>query len=146
MKGIRKRSISKAPKMENLKQINTNACGIDIGSTEIYICIPEDRDEQSVRKFGTFTSDLKAIARWLQKCSIDTVAMESTGIYWIPLYETLVAKGFKVSLVNARSVKNVPGRKTDILDCQWIQQLHTYGLLSDSFHPDEDINSYSAQR
>ncbi len=124
--------------MENLKQINVNACGIDIGSTEIYVCIPEDRDEQSVRKFGTFTSDLHAIAEWLQKCGIDTVAMESTGIYWIALYETLVAKGFRVSLVNARKVKNVPGRKTDILDCQWIQQLHTYGLLSGSFHPDED--------
>ncbi len=139
MKRRRKKSLRKIPKMENLKQININACGIDIGSTENYVCVPDDRDEQPVRKFGTFTCDLYAIADWLQKCGIDTVAMESTGIYWIALYEVLVAKRFQVNLVNARNVKNVPGRKTDILDCQWIQQLHTYGLLRGSFHPDEKI-------
>ncbi len=138
-KGKHKKSLRKIPKMENLRQINLNACGIDIGSSEIYICVPEDRDAQPVKKFGTFTCDLYNIANWLKWCNITTVAMESTGVYWIPLYEILVGQGFEVNLVNARDVKNVPGRKTDILDCQWIQQLHTYGLLSGSFHPDEEI-------
>jgi transposase len=92
-----------------------------------------------VRSFPTFTADLHCLADWLGQCSIDTVAMEATGVYWIPLYEILEERGFKVYLVNARHLKNVSGRKTDVLDCQWIQQLHTYGLLSASFRPPEDI-------
>jgi transposase len=128
-----------APKLGSLEQLNLNAAGIDIGSSELWVCVPEDRDKQPVRKFESFTCDLYQIAFWLKACHVDTVAMESTGIYWIPLYDLLEQQGFKVLLVNARQVKNVPGRKSDILDCQWIQQLHTYGLLRASFRPDQEI-------
>jgi transposase len=103
------------------------------------VAVPEDRDERPVREFRSFTQDLHALADWLQACGVDTVAMESTGVYWIPLYEILEARGFEVLLVNARHVKGVPGRKTDLLDCQWIQQLHTFGLLRGSFRPDAPI-------
>jgi len=127
------------PKLEALAQINLNAAGLDIGDDEIYAAVPEGRDTQSVRVFGTFTVDLYALADWLEACGVDTVAMESTGVYWIPTYEILEECGFEVYLVNARHIKNVPGRKTDILDCQWIQQLHTYGLLHASFRPAEEI-------
>jgi len=132
-------ALSEIPKLDSLKQLNLNAAGLDIGAEEIYACVPEDRDSQSVRVFSAFTIDLYALADWLQTCDVDTVAMESTGIYWIPIYEILEERGFEVFLVNARQIKNVSGRKTDILDCQWIQQLHTYGLLRASFRPSEDI-------
>jgi transposase len=122
-----------------LEQINSNAAGIDVGAEEVYVAVPPDRDEQSVRSFPTFTADLRRLAEWLKACSIDTVAMEATGVYWIPLFEMLEEKGFEVCLVNARHLKNVSGRKTDVLDCQWIQQLHTYGLLNPSFRPPEQI-------
>ncbi len=135
----RKKSSVNVPALDVLEQINLHAAGLDIGSEEIYACVPADRDEHSVRVFPTFTVDLHALADWLTACQIETVAMESTGVYWIPIYEILEARGFEVYLVNARHVKNVPGRKTDILDCQWIQQLHTYGLLRASFRPPEDI-------
>jgi transposase len=137
MKPKRKKTIRNTPKLESLKQINWNAAGVDVGSAELYVCVPEDRDPHPVRVFGTFTSDLYEIVHWLKQCGITTVAMESTGIYWIPLYEILEARGFEVKLVNAQAVKNVSGRKSDSLDCQWIQQLHTYGLLSASFRPEE---------
>jgi len=127
------------PKLEALKQINLNAAGLDIGDDEIYVAVPEGRDEVSVRVFQTFTRDLHALADWLEACGVDTVAMESTGVYWIPSYDILEARGFEVYLVNARHIKNVPGKKTDILDCQWIQQLHTYGLLQGSFRPADNI-------
>lgn len=126
-------------KLESLKQLNLNAAGLDIGSSEIYVAVPEDRDERSVRCFPTFTSDLEALADWLAECQVDTVAMESTGVYWIPIFELLEARGFEVYLVNARQLKNVTGRKSDVLDCQWIQQLHTYGLLRRCFRPDDEI-------
>jgi hypothetical protein len=135
--------------LDSLKQINLNAAGLDIGSAEIWACVPEGRDEQPVRMFNTFTVDLYALADWLQTCGVVTVAMESTGIYWIPTYEILEARGFEVLLVNARQLKNVPGRKTDVLDCQWIQQLHTYGLLRGSFRPEEEmcaLRSYTRHR
>jgi transposase len=135
----RKKSSVSVPVLDVLEQINIHAAGLDIGSEEIYACVPADRDEQSVQVFPTFTVDLHALADWLADCQIETVAMESTGVYWIPVYEILESRGFEVYLVNARHVKNVPGRKTDILDCQWIQQLHTYGLLRASFRPPEDI-------
>ena len=125
--------------LDILQQLNLNAAGLDIGASEIYASVPADRDEQSVRVFETFTVDLYALADWLAACDIETVAMESTGIYWIPVYEILEARGFDVYLVNARHLKNVPGKKTDVLDCQWIQQLHTYGLLRGSFRPPDDI-------
>lgn len=111
----------KIVRLDALKQINFNAAGIDVGDSEMYVAVPEDRDEQFVRVFGTFTRDLVSIAQWLTQCNITTVAMESTGVYWIPLFEILVEHGFEVLLVDARKVKNVSGRKTDIEDCQWIQ-------------------------
>jgi transposase len=129
----------KVVKLESLKQLNLNAAGLDIGAAEIYAAIPEARDEQSVRRFATFTADLYALADWLADCGIETLAMESTSVYWIPVYEILEARGLELFLVNARQVKNVSGRKTDILDCQWLQQLHTYGLLRGSFRPSQDI-------
>jgi transposase len=119
--------------------INRNAAGIDVGSAEHWVAVPEDRDEQPVRNFKCFTADLHAMADWLKKCGIQTVVMESTGVYWIPLYQILERHGFEVKLVNARHVKNVPGRKTDVSDCQWLQRLHTYGLLSGSFRPEDSI-------
>ena len=122
-----------------LKTINPNVAGIDIGSSEIYVAVPPDRDSQSVRAFPTFTRDLHELAQWLLACRITSVAMESTGVYWIPLYDVLQHAGIEVCLVNARHVKNVPGKKTDVLDCQWLQQLHSYGLLSSSFRPVEEI-------
>ena len=142
----RKQSKKKAvvqdiPRLEALQQINFNAAGLDVGDDEIYAAVPEGRDEVSVRVFETFTVDLYALADWLEACGIDTVAMESTGVYWIPIYEILEARGIEVCLVNARHAKNVPGRKTDILDCQWLQQLHTYGLLRASFRPAEEIRA-----
>lgn len=125
--------------LDSLKQIKLNAAGLDIGSAEIWVCVPEGRDETSVRSFDTFTVDLYALARWLHECGVETVAMESTGVYWIPIYEILEAQGFEVYLVNARHIKNVPGKKSDVLDCQWIQQLHTYGLLQASFRPEAEM-------
>jgi len=122
-----------------LQQINLSAAGVDIGADEIYVAVPVGRDDDSVRAFGTYTVDLHEIAHWLKSCGIETVAMEATGVYWIPLYEILEGYGFDVSLINARHIKNVSGRKTDVIDCQWIQQLHTYGLLQASFRPPEHI-------
>lgn len=119
--------------------IHPNAAGIDVGSEEHWVAVPEDRDEQPVRSFKCFTADLNAMADWLKKCHIQTAVMESTGVYWIPLYQILEKQGFEVKLVNARHVKNVPGRKTDVSDCQWLQRLHTYGLLSGSFRPEDSI-------
>ena len=122
-----------------LEQINEDAAGVDLGAEEIWVAVPHSRDAEPVRSFGTWTVELHRIAEWLTACGVQTVAMESTGIYWVPLYELLESRGFEVYLVNARHVKNVSGRKTDILDCQWIQQLHTYGLLQPSFRPPEHI-------
>jgi len=121
------------------EMITPDAAGIDIGSQEHWVAVPEDRDEQPVRRFGSFTSDLHEIVDWLKKCKIKTVAMESTGVYWIPLFELLASEGFEVKLVNAAHTKNVTGRKSDVSDCQWIQQLHSYGLLQGSFHPQDEI-------
>ena len=123
----------------NLPLLNTDAAGIDIGGSFHFVAVPADRDEKPVRKFDCFTRDLKALADWLTQCKIKTIAMESTGVYWIPLYEILEARGFQVLLVNSRHVKNVPGRKSDVLDCQWLQQLHTFGLLRASFRPTQTI-------
>jgi transposase len=116
-----------------------NAAGIDIGSASHYVAVPADRDEQPVREFKSFTEDLLAMADWLSGCGIDTVVMESTGVYWIPVFELLESRGFAVYLVNARHVKNVSGRKSDVLDCQWLQQLMSFGLLSGAFRPTEEI-------
>jgi transposase len=133
----------------HLRHINLSAAGIDIGSDRHLVAVPEGSDEISVRQFGAFTSDLHEIADWLKKCGVTTVAMESTGVYWIPLFELLEQRGFEVKLVDARHVKNVSGRKSDVLDCQWIQQLHTYGLLQGAFRPTDEVcvlRSYARQK
>jgi transposase len=135
----KKRSAAKPRPAPMLYCVQPNAAGVDVGATEIYVSVPSDRDPRSVRCFPTFTEDLIAAADWLQSCHIDTVAMESTGVYWIPFFQLLEARGFKVFLVNARHVKNVPGRKTDVEDCQWIQYLHTVGLLRASFRPEQAV-------
>jgi len=127
-----------------LEGIQPNAAGIDCGSEQHYVAVPSDRASEPVRSFRTFTADLHRLADWLQACAIETVAMESTGVYWIPIYEILEERGFKVVLVNARHVKNVPGRKSDVLDCQWIQELHTVGLLRGSFRPVAEIAALRA--
>ena len=122
-----------------LRITHPNAAGIDIGSAAHFVAVPPERDDEPVREFPSFTVDLNAIADWLAACGVDTVAMESTGVYWIPLFELLESRGFTVFLVNARHVKNVSGRKSDVLDCQWLQQLMTYGLLSAAFRPTEQV-------
>ncbi len=123
-----------------LQMINPNTAGIDVASEEMWGCVPADRAEPNVRRFGAFTADLEAIADWLTACRITSVAMESTGVYWIPLYQVLEARGVDVCLTNARHLKNVAGRpKSDRLDCQWIQRLHAYGFLKASFRPADAI-------
>jgi transposase len=133
----------------HLEKINLYAAGIDIGSTSHFVAVPEDLDDQPVREFSCFTGDLHRMADWLVEIGIQTVAMESTGVYWIPAYEILEERGLEVLLVNARHVKHVPGRKSDVQDCQWLQQLHTYGLLEGAFRPPEEgvvLRSYMRQR
>ncbi len=133
--------LSKRKKQRSLLQqvCHPDAAGIDIAAEEIVIAIPEGRDAHTVRSFGTFNADLKDAISWLLDSSIQTVAMESTGNYWVPLYDFLQEANIQVCLVNARHVKGVPGRKTDVQDAQWLQQLHTAGLLNASFVPDKDI-------
>jgi len=120
-------------------EVHPDAAGIDLGAREIYVAVGEERDERPVRKFGLFTRELRTMARWLTSCQITTVAMESTGVYWIPVAQILEEAGIEVCLVNARHVKNVPGRKTDVKDAQWLQYLHSVGLLQGSFRPQESI-------
>jgi transposase len=116
-----------------------HAAGIDIGAREIFVAVPPDRDENPVRVFGTFTESLEEMARWLVQCGITTVAMESTGVYWIPPHNVLEQHGVKVCLVNARNMKNVPGRRTDWHECQWLQYLHSVGLLRAAFRPEDEV-------
>jgi len=133
-----------------LAAVNLHAAGIDIGAQEHWAAVSPDSDSQPVRRFGACTADLEALASWLQQCGVQTVAMESTGVYWIPLFELLEAQGFAVVLADAREVQRAPGRpKTDVQDCQWLQRLHTYGLLAAAFRPPEQIcvlRSYLRQR
>ncbi|HET6207838.1 MAG TPA: IS110 family transposase [Terracidiphilus sp.] len=131
-KPIKGRSLS-------LECIEPNAAGIDVGATEIYVAVSADRDAEPVRCFKTFTGDLQQMAAWLKQAGITTVAMESTGVYWIPPYEILEEAGIRVCLVNSHYVRNVPGRKSDVSDCQWLQYLHSVGLLRPSFRPDAAI-------
>jgi transposase len=127
--------------LDELACVHPNAAGLDIGSEEIVVAVPADRDPQPVRVFQTFTADLHALVAWLLDCGIDTVAMESTGVFWIPIYELLEQAGITPYLVNARHVKTVPGRKTDWNDAQWLQKLHAFGLLQGSFRPDAEIRT-----
>lgn len=140
----RKKQKRKVVSFDVLEQIQPNAAGIDIGAEEIYVCVPPGRDKERVRVFPTFTVDLHRTADWLVACHIETVAMESTGVYWIPLFDILEGRGIEVCLVNARHLKNVSGRKTDVSDCEWLYQLHTYGLLRGSFHPADEIRALRA--
>ncbi len=136
----KKSKASKSVQLQGLPLIHPNAAGIDVGAKEHVAAVPFERDPQPVRTFPAFTPDLHELAAWLKRCGIESVALESTGIYWISLYEVLEQQGFEVRVVNARHVKNVPGRtKTDVLDCQWIQKLHSFGLLKGSFRPDQQI-------
>ncbi len=132
-----------------LSRLNEHAAGIDIGSTSHFVAVGPGCCPDPVREFGVFTKDLYAIADWLRQCGVTSVAMESTGVYWVPLYEVLEERGFEVKLVDARKVKNVTGRKSDLLDCQWLQQLESYGLLSGAFRPPDEIvilRGYMRQR
>jgi transposase len=112
---------------------------MDIGANEIYVAVPAGRDAHPVQRFGTFTGELVRLSEWLKQCRIETAAMESTGVYWIPVYQILEAAGFEVCLVNARYFQNVPGRRTDVSDCQWLQRLHSAGLLRGSFRPAQEV-------
>jgi transposase len=140
MKHNRRRSTGK-PRVSPtvLDRINPHVAGIDCGAAEHYVAVPPDRDPTPVQSFTTFTTDLLRLADWLTACGVRSVAMEATGVYWIPVYEILEARGFEVLLVNARHLKNVPGRKSDVSDCEWIRELHTVGLLRGSFRPADSI-------
>jgi transposase len=132
-----------------LQQVHLNAAGIDVGAEHHFAAVPVGRDQETVRQFGAYTEELYRLAEWLKQCDIDTVVMESTGVYWIPLFQVLQERGFEVKLVDPRRLKHVPGRKTDVLDCQWLQQLHTFGLLSGAFRPEDQVcvlRSYLRQR
>ena len=135
---------NKKSKMSTLTIQNPNAAGIDVGSCEHWVAVRPDQNEQPVRCFQSFTKDLNELADWLFDCNVTTVAMESTGVYWIPLFQILDARGFEVLLVNAHKVKNVSGRKDDESDCEWIRKLHSYGLLSASFQPEDNIRALRA--
>jgi len=132
-----------------LPVINPGAAGIDLGADYHWVSVPADRAAPSVRRFGCFTANLYEIAQWLHECGVKTVAMEATGVYWMAVFQILETQGFEVKLVNARLVQTVPGRKSDVLDGQWLQQLHSYGLLAGSFRPDDQVcvlRSYIRQR
>ena len=136
-----KTSPRRKSKKRSWKVVHPHAAGIDVGSNEYYVAVPPDAPavgEPIVRVFGVFTEDMEALVEWLKACKVDTVAMESTGVYWVALYQALEAAGLEVILVNAQMLKHVPG-KTDVQDCQWLQRLHTYGLLRGSFRPDDPI-------
>ena len=132
-----------------LSVMQPDAAGIDVGSAAHWVAVPWDRDDEPVREFKSFTADLNELADWLERCGVKLVAMESTGVYWIALYELLQRRGFEVLLVNARHVKNVSGRKSDVLDCQWLQQLASFGLLRGAFRPGDaacELRSIVRQR
>ena len=118
-----------------------NAGGCDVGAREIYVGVPADRDEHPVRRCGTFTSELHEMAEWLVRCGVTTVAMESTGVYWIPVYDVFEQHGITGCLVNPRNMKNVPGKRTDFHECQWIQYLHSMGLLHAAFRPESEVRA-----
>jgi len=148
----KRKQTPRAPRkrLASLPLVNLHAAGIDIGATEHWVAVPSDSDSQPVRRFGACTADLEALADWLQQCGVTTGAMEATGVYWIPLFELLEARGFTVVLADAREVQRAPGRpKSDVQDCQWLQRLHTYGLLAAAFRPPEQVcvlRSYLRQR
>lgn len=129
-----KKAISK-----DLQMVNPHAAGIDIGSETHYVAVSPEVSDEPVRHFGCYTPDLHEMARWLKECKVETITMESTGVYWIPVFQVLEEHGFEVNLVDARHVNSVPGRETDVDDCQWIQKLHSFGLLRSCFLPEADM-------
>ena len=118
-----------------LERLQVDVAGIDCGAAEHFVSVPPDRAPAPVQSFRTFTADLEHLADWLVACRVTSVAMEATGVYWIPVYDILEARGLEVLLVNARHVKHVPGRKSDVQDCEWLRELHSVGLLRGSFRP-----------
>jgi transposase len=136
-----KKELTRQLRTENpgLDVVHPQAAGIDVGNSAHYVAVRPDQDPDSVRRFECFTADLHRLADWLESCGVETVAMQSTGVYWIPLYEILEQRGLKVYLVNARHTKNLPGRKSDVQESQWLLKLHTYGLLNNSFQPTAEI-------
>jgi transposase len=135
--------------MRRLEVIHPDCAGVDVGGSRHYVAVDPGRSDEPVRSFGTFTDELEAMGRWLAECGVRIVAMESTGVYWIPVYEVLERMGFEVHLVNPRATKQVSGRKSDVLDCQWIWQLMSYGLLKGAFRPADEVcelRSYVRQR
>src|SRR5215813_12885122 len=134
-KGAKAKSKANQP----IHVLQPDAAGVDIAANEIWAAVPPERTEQSVRKFAAFTADLKELVKWFLDCGVRSVAMEATGVYWITLFQLLEDAGLQVCLVNARHVKNVPGRKSDVRDCQWLQYLHSVGLLTGSFRPAQAI-------
>ena len=133
---LERRLVSDDP---GLRIVHPNAGGIDVGNESHFAAVPADRDAQPVQEFGSWTADLHRMGKWLQSCRIDTVAVQATGVYWIPLYDILTEHGIRVVLVNAQHTKNVPGRKSDVQESQWLMKLHTYGLLRDSFRLAENL-------
>jgi transposase len=132
-----------------IKIINPDAAGIDVGATSHFVAVPAGRDAETVKEFGCYTPDLERMIAWLKQCKVMTVVMESTGSYWIPVFEMLEQSGFNVQLVDAHHVRNVRGRKSDVIDCQWLQQLHAHGLLSAAFRPEDkivELRGYLRQR
>lgn len=136
-------------KSSSLSPVHPDAAAIDVGATLHVAAVGLDRDKEPVRTFRTFTADLHSLADWFVNCGVKTVVMESTGVYWLPVFEILEQRGFEVTVVNARDAKHVPGRKTDVSDAEWLQRLHEYGLLRPSFRPQADIaglRAYLRQR
>jgi transposase len=138
-RGKRTPGMEEAHPFTGMSRINQHAAGVDIGAVEIVVCVAGDENTQIVKAFGNYTVDLQAIGRWLKEYQVETVAMESTGVYWIPLFEELEHQGFECLLISSRSLRRVAGRKSDIMDAQWIQTLHSYGLLESSFRPPAEL-------
>jgi hypothetical protein len=133
----------------SIKIVNPDSAGIDIGASSHFVAVPAGRDTETVKEFGCYTPDLEKMITWLKQCKIKTIVMESTGSYWVPVFEMLEQAGFEVKLVDAHHVRNVRGRKSDVIDCQWLQQLHAHGLLSAAFRPENkivELRSYLRQR
>ena len=138
-KGQRTKGMEKAHPFKGMSRVNPHAAGMDIGAVEIVVCVSGDSETQMARAFGNYTVDLDNIGDWLQSYEVKTVAMESTGVYWVPIFETLESRGFECLLISSRSMRRVAGRKSDITDAQWIQTLHSYGLLESSFRPQAEL-------
>src|ERR1700733_5007280 len=145
----KRKNPGKGDQEKGFPELNRSAAGIDVANAEHYGAVPAGRDPEPVQTFGSFTADLHRMAQWLKACGIETVVMQATGVYWIALFQILESYGLQVNVVNARHTKTLPGRKTDVLECQWLQKLHTFGLLNNSFRPTEEIQilrTYLRQR